>query len=101
MTNKLWCQMCGKTVGDEIFPRLSNCQWCGAVLVEAPSKDGLLEEVLLTQLAKRDALIEKLIEVGSAPVEYVRRFARYAWKGELATSSHDWQSLVDGWRGSK
>ena len=40
MTDKLWCQMCGKTADGSmsLLPR-PTCPSCGAVLVEAPTQD--------------------------------------------------------------
>ena len=60
-----------------------------------------IEDALNARIAERDALIEKLIEVGNAPVEYVRQFAGHTWKGALVTSSHDWQTLVAEWQKMK
>jgi len=51
-SNKLWCQMCGKTV-ESILPR-ATCPSCGAMLVRVPVKDALLARA---EQGERDAQI--------------------------------------------
>ena len=90
MTDKLWCQMCGK----EQFTASQTCSYCWAAFLRDPKpEDGLLEEVLLAKLAKRDAFIEKLIEAGNGIMDCDPEL----WPDSCMT----WQSLVAECRETK
>ena len=104
MSGKLWCQMCGHEQGVTESHEMDIvngvvfdiCQACGARITQHQEPEqGQLEEVLLTKLAKRDALVEKLIEAGDKLAAAARSTRTY-----LALYV-GWKVLSDEWKESK
>ncbi len=101
MNDKLWCQMCGheqkasetyemSIVNSVVF---DICQVCGARIARHPKPEqGQSEEILLAKLAKRDALIEKLIEAGDKLAATTRFTPAYL------TLYVGWKVLSDEWK---
>lgn len=86
MTDKLWCQMCGKPAdGSTSLLPGATCPSCGAVLVEVPAKD-----ILQEQIQVRDTMINELIGVGNRLVN----FAEYTGFSKAEYACIDWRLLL-------